>query len=520
MRLGILFLFCFLASTAFADVPARLEYQGYLTDVVGTPIDCQGCATPYSFQFALYDSMTDGTLLWSETHPAVDVVNGMFRLELGVFEPLSAEALSGERWLEIQVNEQTPMAPRQSLVSVPFALRAAIADQAIESENAVSFAGLGVENFVQFTDTDAFLTESELETTLSDLGFLPGDSDSLAGLTTCTTGQLLKWNGSAWACADDVDTQLSAEEVDAFVADNGFASEESLSPLQEDITNLENGIASLQTSIGLAQNTLANLQNNLNTLQNDLTNETNARVTGDTAVQTNLDAEAALRGAADDTLQINLNTETANRAAADTTLQTNLDTESANRTVGDDQAQANLDVEIANRVAGDNGLQTNINLEITNRAAGDTDLQANIDAETAARQNDVLTLEASIDAAGIPTGMIAMWSGLATDIPDGWALCDGTNGTPDLLGRFIQSVPAVANPPGATGGANVLDISHTHTFSGGTSSVGPSGCGACNNPSPNFVGGHSHSFSGTTTPGGGSIDNRPLFYTLAFIMKL
>ncbi len=34
-------------------------------------------------------------------------------------------------------------------------------------------------------------------------------------------------------------------------------------------------------------------------------------------------------------------------------------------------------------------------------------------------------------------GMITMWSGDITKIPPGWALCDGTNGTPDLRGRFV-----------------------------------------------------------------------------------
>lgn len=37
------------------------------------------------------------------------------------------------------------------------------------------------------------------------------------------------------------------------------------------------------------------------------------------------------------------------------------------------------------------------------------------------------------------TGMIMMWSGTADDIPYGWALCDGTKGTPNLKGRFILS---------------------------------------------------------------------------------
>ena len=35
----------------------------------------------------------------------------------------------------------------------------------------------------------------------------------------------------------------------------------------------------------------------------------------------------------------------------------------------------------------------------------------------------------------VPPGGIIMWSG--TDIPDGWALCDGSDGTPDLRNRFV-----------------------------------------------------------------------------------
>ncbi len=37
-------------------------------------------------------------------------------------------------------------------------------------------------------------------------------------------------------------------------------------------------------------------------------------------------------------------------------------------------------------------------------------------------------------------GMIVMWSGTADKIPTGWALCDGTNNTPDLRGKFIVGV--------------------------------------------------------------------------------
>ena len=39
--------------------------------------------------------------------------------------------------------------------------------------------------------------------------------------------------------------------------------------------------------------------------------------------------------------------------------------------------------------------------------------------------------------AGVPIGGIIMWSG--TKAPNGWSLCDGSNSTPDLRGRFVVS---------------------------------------------------------------------------------
>ncbi|MCG8699074.1 MAG: phage tail protein [Bacteroidales bacterium] len=37
----------------------------------------------------------------------------------------------------------------------------------------------------------------------------------------------------------------------------------------------------------------------------------------------------------------------------------------------------------------------------------------------------------------VPVGGIIMWSGQENKIPEGWALCNGSNGTPDLRGRFV-----------------------------------------------------------------------------------
>lgn len=57
-----------------------------------------------------------------------------------------------------------------------------------------------------------------------------------------------------------------------------------------------------------------------------------------------------------------------------------------------------------------------------------------------------------VPASSIPAGLIAMWHGLLANIPTGWHLCDGTTGTPDLRSSFVKgAAPGV--DPGASGGA-------------------------------------------------------------------
>jgi len=58
-------------------------------------------------------------------------------------------------------------------------------------------------------------------------------------------------------------------------------------------------------------------------------------------------------------------------------------------------------------------------------------------------------------SATLPRGIIVMWSG--SSVPDGWALCDGTSGTPNLVDRFVMGARDMS-VVGDLGGA----ASHTH----------------------------------------------------------
>ena len=185
------------------------------------------------------------------------------------------------------------------------------------------------------------------------------------------------------------------------------------------------------------------------------------------------------------------------------------------------------------------------------------------------------------------SGMIILWSGNTGNIPTGFVLCDGNNGTPNLTDRFVVGAGA-AYSPGATGGSSSVTLStsqlpshnhsfsgssshshtinnHTHTFSASTNNQGShvhnllynhgafgGSSGAVTPRSGNTPvvpgisgrvsseGGHSHSMSGTTgnpsnrgtntqtvtisgntgsIGSGSSVENRPPYYALCYIMK-
>lgn len=102
-------------------------------------------------------------------------------------------------------------------------------------------------------------------------------------------------------------------------------------------------------------------------------------------------------------------------------------------------------------------------------------------------------VQTSIQTA-LPAGVITMWSGSIASIPAGWALCNGSNGTPDLRDRFVVGAGS-AYAVGSTGGANSVTLttnnlpSHTHSISGSGTTSGQSV-------------GHTHTFSATTNTTG------------------
>jgi len=60
-------------------------------------------------------------------------------------------------------------------------------------------------------------------------------------------------------------------------------------------------------------------------------------------------------------------------------------------------------------------------------------------------------VDASINNALVPINGIIMYSGLQADIPANWAICDGNNGTPNLVNKFVIAAASFDNTVTPTG---------------------------------------------------------------------
>ena len=131
-----------------------------------------------------------------------------------------------------------------------------------------------------------------------------------------------------------------------------------------------------------------------------------------------------------------------------------------------------------------------------------------------------ITLPDATTTLGVPSGIISMWSGLVGAIPSGWVICDGTNSTPNLTGKFIKAATTAGGTGGsATTGAHTLSTSempsHSHTLNqyvtGDTNHTG----GGNRNL---LLGG---TWTTSSTGGGGSHTHtsEPEYFALIYIMK-
>lgn len=149
----------------------------------------------------------------------------------------------------------------------------------------------------------------------------------------------------------------------------------------------------------------------------------------------------------------------------------------------------------------------------------------------------------SFGGQGGPSPEILLWAGLVGDIPPGWVLCDGNNGTPNLTNKMLRGNSSMGGSVGTVGGQNTKSLStsqipshghngtlndvgsHQHNYSAGS---GGGGDDTFDEPVRNGVftrststdGSHAHNINVSSTGSGSGIENRPQHLQVGYIMKL
>ncbi len=166
-NLTVIILLALAGGARAQGVPAMINYQGQLVDGTGTPLPNGN----YQLTFRIYSMDPGGSVLWGpQVVPSVPLVGGRFNVILGPTDgngqAVTTAFSSSATYLEIQVGANSPISPRQQILSAPYALQA---------ENADFLAGYGWNAL--FTDTGR-----------PDTGHIPGAKIANGSITSTQIG--------------------------------------------------------------------------------------------------------------------------------------------------------------------------------------------------------------------------------------------------------------------------------------------------------------------------------------------
>ena len=118
------------AQTPTTEAPRKINFQGKLNNPTSGTVN---------LTFSIYKTpaVGTGTVLWTETHTGVTVLNGIFNVLLGNGTPIPNSVFKdgGDLFLEIRVGT-TPLSKRVQIASVGYAIKATHADIATYADTA------------------------------------------------------------------------------------------------------------------------------------------------------------------------------------------------------------------------------------------------------------------------------------------------------------------------------------------------------------------------------------------------
>jgi hypothetical protein len=133
----------------------------------------------------------------------------------------------------------------------------------------------------------------------------------------------------------------------------------------------------------------------------------------------------------------------------------------------------------------------------------------------------------------LPPGLILLWSGSIANIPAGWTLCNGSNGTPDLRDRFVVGAGSTYAVNATGGSKDAIVVEHTHSVTDPGHTHSSNAIRAPQNTGANYLGAGTP-FNGAlaatidsattgltvnSTGSSGTNANLPPYFALCYIMK-
>ncbi len=164
----IIFAALVLYGNALAEpVPHLINYQGKLTGADGSPL----ATADYTLSFKIYNQASSGTAVWGpQNFPNVPVAQGYFNVILGPLDTGGKSIVdafaTANAYLEIMVNNGSPILPRQRVLSAPYAVHAEKSDYSNYAEKsgysdmAKSVEGFGKVLQVVHAQTNEFIAGS------------------------------------------------------------------------------------------------------------------------------------------------------------------------------------------------------------------------------------------------------------------------------------------------------------------------------------------------------------------------
>ena len=492
-------------------IPQTINYQGRLTD--NSPQQNPITGT-YNISFEIWTSQLGGSIEWSEGPISVNVVNGIFNVVLGSHgSPIPRSIFTGTRYLSITVGTET-LSPRQELTS------SGVAHVAELSDDANSLGGVAAAGWQQRV-VGTCPAGSSIATIYSD-GTVACEVDDVGGITSETdpqvgalsTNRVPRWSGS-----ELVDGKLYDNGTDLYYSgtsqiglevrnDSGLSSAAAIAAYA-DHTSTDNYAIYAKTSS----------PNGVAVYADGGSHTSGAHTVNGTSTVT---GTATVNGTSVVTGQLGIN-----QASPTSVLDvwgTNMRVWKPGTTYG---WGFKLNFGDAERVYLHEDADDDLTIKADRLA-----LMAPVGVGTTT-PGQMLTVAGTIEStsggikfpdgttqtSALPSGVVVLWSGAIANIPTGWALCDGTNGTPNLRNQFVVGAGG-AYSPGDNGGSthhgHTVDIDKFDTGQRlGTSFV----LTEMLNKGTDYYLDHRHEVDPPATLTD-NVSNLPPYYALAYIMKL